>query len=115
MAGSVGSLQTFQSGYVRYVPLASQWNSVVARGSAGDCLQNIDTEIPDDDDDLQIPLVRNGSVSKDELLSILPPGRYCDTLKEVYFSVFSPVCLQNFPRGLVWTNNAIRYFISFMT
>lgn len=115
MAGSVGSLQTFQSGYVRYVPLASQWNSVVARGSAGDCLQNIDTEIPDDDDDLQIPLVRNGSVSKDELLSILPPGRYCDTLKEVYFRVFSPVCLQNFPRGLVWTNNAIRYFISFMT
>lgn len=91
---NMGSLQTFSSGHVRYVPLASQWNSVVNKNSTGDCLQNVDTEIPDDDDDLQVPLVRNGSASRDELLGVLPPGRYCDTLKNVYFQVFSPVRLQ---------------------
>lgn len=90
--GHVGSLQSSSSGYVRYLPLASQWNSVVSKNSTGGCLQNIDTEIPDDEDDLQIPLVRNGSVSKEELLGVLPPGKYCDTLKDVYFRVFSPVC-----------------------
>lgn len=89
--GHVGSLQNI-SGYVRYVPLASQWNSVVNKNSTGGCLQNIDAEIPDDEDDLQIPLVRNGSVSKEELLGVLPPGKYCDILKDVYFRVFSPVC-----------------------
>lgn len=88
--GHVGSLQNV-SGYVRYVPLASQWNSVVTKNSTGGCLQNIDAEIPDDEDDLQIPLVRNGSVSKEELLGVLPPGKYCDILKDVYFRVFSPV------------------------
>jgi len=90
---NMGSLQTFSSGHVRYVPLASQWNSVVNKSSTGDCLQNVDTEIPDDDDDLQIPLVRNGSASRSELLGVLPPVRYCDTLKNVYFQVFSPVRL----------------------
>ncbi|XHG02871.1 hypothetical protein AWENTII_006195 [Aspergillus wentii] len=91
LLGNVGSLQTFTSGYVRYLPSASQWNSVVKSSTGSDCLQNIDAEIPDDDDDLQIPLVRNGSVSRGELLAILPPGRYCDTLKDVYFRVFSPL------------------------
>lgn len=90
--GDIGSLQTFATGYVRYLPLASQWNSVVTKSSTGDCLQNINTEIPDDEDDLQIPLVKNGSISRNELLGLLPPGRYCDTLKDVYFRVFSPVC-----------------------
>ena len=65
---------------------------MVNKNSTGGCLQNIDAEIPDDEDDLQIPLVRNGSVSKEELLGALPPGKYCDILKDVYFRVFSPVC-----------------------
>jgi hypothetical protein len=92
MLGNVGSLHTSPSGHVRYVPFASQWESIVAKSPAAECLRNLDSEIGDDDDDLQIPLVRNGSVSKAELLGVLPPGRYCDTLKDVYFQVFSTVC-----------------------
>ncbi|KAJ5733467.1 hypothetical protein N7493_002253 [Penicillium malachiteum] len=90
MFGNVGSLQTSSSGHVRYVPLASQWESVVVKSPAAECLRDSDSDIVDDDD-LQIPLARNGSVSRTELLALLPPGRYCDNLKEVYFRVFSPV------------------------
>ncbi|KAJ5591668.1 uncharacterized protein N7459_002037 [Penicillium hispanicum] len=90
MLGNVGSLHTSSSGHVRYIPLASQWESVVARGPAAECLRGSDVDITDDDD-LQIPLARNGSISQTELLGFLPPGRYCDTLKAVYFRVFSPV------------------------
>ncbi|KAJ6109911.1 hypothetical protein N7486_002146 [Penicillium sp. IBT 16267x] len=90
MLGNVGTLHTSPSGHVRYVPLASQWESVVAKSPAAGCLRDSDSDIVDDDD-LQIPLTRNGSVSRAELLALLPPGRHCDTLKEVYFRVFSPV------------------------
>ena len=92
MLDNVGTLRTSPSGHVRYVPLASQWESLVAKSPAAECLPNLDSDIADDDDDLQIPLARNGSISRAELLSILPPGRYCDTLKDVYFQVFSSVC-----------------------
>ncbi|KAJ5920975.1 hypothetical protein N7466_009301 [Penicillium verhagenii] len=90
MLGNVGTLHTSPSGHVRYVPLASQWESVVAKSPAAGCLRDSESDIVDDDD-LQIPLARNGSVSRAELLALLPPGRYCDNLKEVYFRVFSPV------------------------
>ena len=92
MLDNVGKLHTSPSGHVRYVPLASQWESLVANSSAADCLPNLDSDIAENDDDLQIPLARNGSISLDELLAILPPGRYCDTLKDVYFQVVSSVC-----------------------
>ena len=92
LLGNVGTLHTSPSGHVRYVPLASQWESVVAKSPAAECLRSSEADIADADD-LQIPLARNGSISRAELLAILPPGRYCDTLKEVYFRVFSPVCL----------------------
>lgn len=91
MLGSVGTLHTSPSGYVHYVPLPSQWESVVAKGPAAECLRNPDSDAAEDDDDLQIPLARNGSVSHAELLLILPPGQYCDNLRDVYFRVFSPV------------------------
>ncbi|KAJ5498503.1 hypothetical protein N7453_007554 [Penicillium expansum] len=91
MLDNVGTLRTSPSGHVRYVPLASQWESLVAKSPAAECLPNSDSDIAEDDDDLQIPLARNGSISRAELLSILPPGRYCDTLKDVYFQVFSSV------------------------
>lgn len=90
MLGNIGTLQTSPSGHVRYVPLASQWESVVAKSPAAECLRSSETDIADDDD-LQIPLARNGSVSRAELLALLPPSRYCDSLKEVYLRVFSPV------------------------
>ncbi|KAF7595056.1 hypothetical protein BBP40_007459 [Aspergillus hancockii] len=85
LLGNFGTLQSFPSGYVRYLPLASKWGSVT-----GSPLQDVDADIPEDDDDLQIPFARN-SVSKEELLAVLPPGRYCDALKDVYFRVFSPM------------------------
>lgn len=92
MMDNVGRLHTSPSGHVRYVPLASQWESLVAKSPAAECLRGFDSDTTEDDDDLQIPLARNGSISRAELLAILPPGRYCDTLKDVYFQVFSTVC-----------------------
>ncbi|KAL4870024.1 hypothetical protein BDV12DRAFT_68853 [Aspergillus spectabilis] len=87
---SFGTLQTFASGYVRYLPLAPQWSSVNPTNSPGDALPDISSGIPEDDDDLRIPL--SGTVaSREELLAILPPSRYCDALKDVYFRVFSPL------------------------
>jgi hypothetical protein len=91
MMDNVGSLHTSPSGHVRYVPLASQWESLVAKSPAAECLTNSESNIADDDDDLQIPLAKNGSISRAELLATLPPGRYCDILKDVYFQVFSTV------------------------
>ncbi|KAJ5750639.1 hypothetical protein N7533_007667 [Penicillium manginii] len=90
MLGNIGTLQTSPSGHVRYVPMASQWESVVAKSPAAECLRSSEADIADDDD-LQIPLAKNGSISRAELLALLPPSRYCDILKEVYFRVFSPV------------------------
>ena len=90
MLGNIDTLQTSPSGHVRYLPLASQWESVVAKSPAAECLQGSDADITDDDD-VQIPLGRDGNISRSELLALLPPGRYCDNLKEVYFRVFSPV------------------------
>ncbi|KAJ5178817.1 hypothetical protein N7492_002027 [Penicillium capsulatum] len=90
MLGNIGTLQTSSSGHVRYVPVASQWESVVAKSPAADCLRGADPDISDDDD-LHFPLARDGSISRPELLALLPPGRYCDNLKEVYFRVVSPV------------------------
>ncbi|KAJ5788169.1 hypothetical protein N7457_003159 [Penicillium paradoxum] len=91
MMDNVGTLHTSPSGHVRYVPLASQWESLVAKSPAAECLRTADSDVAEDDDDLQIPLAKNGSISRAELLAILPPGRYCDTLKDVYFQVFSTV------------------------
>ncbi|KAL2835588.1 hypothetical protein BJY01DRAFT_69006 [Aspergillus pseudoustus] len=90
LLSSVGTLQTFASGYVRYLPLAPQWSSANPTSSPGGPLLDVNSEIPDDDDDLCIPFA--GSVaSREELLAILPPSRYCDALKDVYFRVFSPL------------------------
>ncbi|GES66181.1 C6 zinc finger domain protein [Aspergillus terreus] len=89
----VGTLQTFAAGYVRYQPLVSQWNApALSSSSTGNntSLPDTSSEVPEDDDDLQIPLARNAT-SREELLTILPPGRYCDALKDVYFRVFSPL------------------------
>ncbi|KAB8270143.1 hypothetical protein BDV30DRAFT_241790 [Aspergillus minisclerotigenes] len=83
--GNFGTLQTFSSGYVRYLPLASQWGSVT-----GSAVHDVDADIPEEGDDLQIPFARN-NISREELLAVLPPGRYCDALKDVYFRVFSPM------------------------
>lgn len=90
LLSNVGTLHTSASGHVRYVPMASQWESVVARGPAAECLRRSDLDIAEDDD-LMIPLTQNGNASRGELLALLPPNRYCDILKDVYLRVFSPV------------------------
>jgi hypothetical protein len=93
MVNSVGTLQTFASGYVRYLPLVSRWNSAHPTSSPSDSLPDINSEVPDDDDDVCLPLAGNAA-TREELLALLPPSRYCDALKDVYFRVFSPVSLQ---------------------
>lgn len=90
LLSNAGNLHVSPSGHVRYVPLASQWESLVAKTPAAECLQKHESDIIEDDD-LQIPLARNGNVSRAELLALLPPTRYCDTLKDVFFRVFSSV------------------------
>ncbi|KAL4768979.1 hypothetical protein BDW60DRAFT_112224 [Aspergillus nidulans var. acristatus] len=90
MVNSVGTLQTFASGYVRYLPLVSRWNSAHPTSSSSGSLPDINAEVPDDDDDACLPLAGNAATRK-ELLALLPPSRYCDALKDVYFRVFSPL------------------------
>ncbi|KAL4979980.1 hypothetical protein BDW66DRAFT_84919 [Aspergillus desertorum] len=90
IVSSVGTLQNFASGYVRYLPLASRWDSAHPTSSPSDSLPDINTEIPEDDDDACIPIAGNAA-SREELLALLPPSRYCDALKDVYFRVFSPL------------------------
>ncbi|RAL15071.1 Zn(II)2Cys6 transcription factor [Aspergillus homomorphus CBS 101889] len=82
---SAGTLQTYNAGYVRYLPWVA--SPPISRGQSA---PNIETEIPDDGDDLQLPFVKT-CVSRDELLAILPPRRYCDALKDIYLRVFSPL------------------------
>ncbi|GLA50472.1 hypothetical protein AnigIFM63604_006532 [Aspergillus niger] len=91
LLNNVGTLQTFASGYVRYLPFATHASQLqLSPPGTGSSLPSVDTEIPDESDDLQIPLTKC-SVSRDELVAILPPRRYCDALKNVYFQVFSPM------------------------
>ncbi|KAL4987214.1 hypothetical protein BDW68DRAFT_188210 [Aspergillus falconensis] len=74
MVSNVGTLQTFASGYVR---------------SSNDSLPYITPEMPEDDDDACLVLAGNAA-SREDLLALLPPSRYCDALKDVYFRIFSP-------------------------
>lgn len=85
LPSGAGTLQTFNAGYVRYLPWVN--SPPIFRGQSA---PNVETEIPDESDDLQLPFAKN-HVSRDELLAILPPRRYCDALKEIYLRVFSPV------------------------
>jgi Fungal Zn(2)-Cys(6) binuclear cluster domain len=88
--GNAGSLQVSATGHVRYVPLASQWNSVLANNSAGGSSEKLESSGADQED-MALPFNCNGPMSTRDLLALLPPARYCDVLKDVYFRVFSPV------------------------
>ncbi|CEL05787.1 hypothetical protein ASPCAL06902 [Aspergillus calidoustus] len=89
LLSSVGTLQIFASGHVRYLPLTPQW-SLTNHTSSLSNPPDINSEIPEDDNDLCIPFAASAT-SREELLAILPPSRYCDILKDVYFRVFSPL------------------------
>jgi hypothetical protein len=88
-SGNVGCLNVSASGHVRYAPLASQWNSVFAKSSVGDSL-DVDDDLLDDGD-LELPFFSHGKTTRRDLLALLPPGPYCDLLKDVFLKVFSPV------------------------
>ncbi|PYH46077.1 Zn(II)2Cys6 transcription factor, partial [Aspergillus saccharolyticus JOP 1030-1] len=79
------AFDTFSAGYVRYLP----WVACLPI-SRGQSAVNVESELPDESDDLQLPFAKN-HVSRDELLAILPPRRYCDALKDIYLRVFSPL------------------------
>lgn len=87
-SGNVGCLKVSPSGHVRYVPLASQWNSVFAKSTTVD--DSLDDDVLDDEE-LEVPFVCQGRTTRKDLLAMLPPGRYCDVLKDVFLKVFSPV------------------------
>ncbi|KAL1967840.1 hypothetical protein VTN77DRAFT_2529 [Rasamsonia byssochlamydoides] len=89
-SGNVGCLQVSASGHVRYVPLASQWNSVFAKSTVGESFEGVDDDVLDDGD-LEMPFVCHGRTTRKDLLAMLPPGRYCDVLKDVFLKVFSPL------------------------
>ncbi|KAL2005352.1 hypothetical protein VTN00DRAFT_2563 [Thermoascus crustaceus] len=88
--GNVGSLQVSPSGHVRYVPLPSQWNSVLAETPANQDIEDLGSDLADEEDH-DLLFSSRGAASRAELLALLPPGRYCDALKDVYFKVFSPL------------------------
>ncbi|KAJ5891356.1 uncharacterized protein N7473_007584 [Penicillium subrubescens] len=85
---SAGALHTAQSGYVRYISLTA-WESIVANSPATEHLQSFILDI-DVEDDPPLSLIWNGEAPRSELLGLLPPVLYCDTLKDLYFRVISP-------------------------
>lgn len=88
--GPVESLHISASGYARYIPFASQWESLVMKSPATEALQDTSHELLDDDD-LQVPFASNKSISRSDLLVALPPRTCCDALKDMYFRAFAPV------------------------
>ena len=86
----IGALKTTGDGNVRYEPNLSQWTSVLANTS----LSTSTTSIVDADAGVLtngFPFSCGPVPSLDDLLAILPPSQQCDYLKDMYFSVFSPV------------------------
>lgn len=87
---NTGILTTLPNGNVHYSPRISQWNSVLVD-------TDLEVEVPSLDEiensfptDSGFPFSAS-SVSIDGLLSMLPPTRQCTYLKDMYFSVLSPV------------------------
>ncbi|ATZ48289.1 hypothetical protein BCIN_03g05180 [Botrytis cinerea B05.10] len=87
---NTGILTTLPNGNVHYSPRISQWNSVLVD-------TDLEVEVPSLDEiensfpiDSGFPFSAS-SVSIDGLLSMLPPTRQCTYLKDMYFSVLSPL------------------------
>jgi len=69
---------------------------VLAKSPANQDIEDLGSDFPEEEEDQDLLFSSHGAASRAELLALLPPGRYCDTLKDVYFNVFSPVCCQIF-------------------
>ncbi|KAJ5389786.1 uncharacterized protein N7496_000854 [Penicillium cataractarum] len=85
---NAGSLQKSSTGSVRYFSPAS-WESIVANSPAAEWLQSFGLDTAGEDDP-QIPLVSNADISHAELLGLLPPKPYCDSLTKTYFQNITP-------------------------
>jgi hypothetical protein len=91
----VGSLTTSSSGNVRYETRASQWTAVLANTHIALAAPSLDEDFDDSEDSKSgFPFTSLSVPTLEELLTLLPPIQQCDYLKNVYFNVFSPVCLQ---------------------
>jgi hypothetical protein len=89
MIRNVGSLSISPAGHVRFEPRASQLNSELAQQSTQDYADELQKN--NKEEACGFPFTWDVPPSRSELLGRLPPGRYCDELKCVYFRVFSPV------------------------
>jgi hypothetical protein len=89
----LGTLTTSASGYVKYEPRSSQWTSILANTGI---LPGVPS-LSDPDDSCEgngcFPFAGASSPTMEELLATLPPMQHCTQLKDLYFKVFSPVCL----------------------
>ena len=86
---TTGTLDVSENGYARYEPRSSQWTSVLANLSIQASLEGEAAKAEDDVG--SFPFMDSPVKARRELVGILPPMRYCDQLKDVYFIVFSPV------------------------
>lgn len=89
---NTGVLTTLPNGNVHYSPQISQWNSVLVNTNFAIELPSLDDADDSPPADVGFPFSASASsISIDGLLSILPPTRQCTYLKDMYFSVLSPV------------------------
>lgn len=87
---SPGVLRISSSGYQRYEPRSSQWSSVIP-DETGQFLGDIN--IQEHSELVGFPFEANAALDRKNLLACLPPVRQCEELLDVFFEVFSPVCL----------------------
>ena len=84
-APPVGTVLMYGNGYERFVPgIASADAEAVNELIQSTSTPPISTNFPFTDE---------SSASRQALLDALPPGRQCDELTNVFFKVFSPVCI----------------------
>lgn len=91
----LGALVTSKTGHVRYQPRASQWNSTMHNNSSSP--PNDESNDFDTANDGNFPYELDAAVYQQDPCSLLPPMQQCNTLKSVYFSVFSPVSKSDRP------------------
>ncbi|KAJ9650763.1 hypothetical protein H2198_009940 [Neophaeococcomyces mojaviensis] len=85
---SYGHLSKDSNGYVRYIPYdnstgASLLNDLHQSASSNTASLYVENS--------GFPFTPDSSISRQQLLDLLPPTSYCSQLKDVFFSVFSPL------------------------
>ncbi|KAF7864294.1 uncharacterized protein EAF02_010262 [Botrytis sinoallii] len=91
---NTGVLTALPNGNVHYSPQISQWNTVLVNTNFAIELPSLDDADDSPPADVGFPFsasASSSSISIDGLLSILPPTRQCTYLKDMYFSVLSPL------------------------